>query len=165
MQSVAHYIALSAQDGILQRNRIENSSLSGTLSTTEPFIAEPPQELTQLGGFVIATYPPFLRLALRMVIQLHRPVELHFSIHHNGNVAASAEKLHNLFSFARQSRPSRTGLRILFKPAQFVTFKTEIHFAQLRSNRPPNWKIPAFQGDGLGIFDYRLAPHRNQSFF
>jgi len=26
MRSVAHYIALSAQDGILQRNRIENSS-------------------------------------------------------------------------------------------------------------------------------------------
>jgi hypothetical protein len=26
MRSVAHYIALTAQDGILQRNRIENSS-------------------------------------------------------------------------------------------------------------------------------------------
>jgi hypothetical protein len=93
------------------------------------------------------------------------PIELHLSIHDNGNVTPLFKKLHYLLSLSRQLGPPRARFRILFESPQFVPFKLKVHFPQSGSAGPTDWKFLVAQGYNFRIFHHHLSLDQNESLF
>jgi hypothetical protein len=81
------------------------------------------------------------------------------------DVFSILQKLHKLFAFPGQLRPSGFGVRILFQPPQFSLLETKVYLLELAF-----WSLPDGIGfsveiDGFLVIDQSLLPHSDKGGF
>jgi hypothetical protein len=92
-------------------------------------------------------------------------IEVNFAIHDYRDVFSILQKLHGLFAFPGQLRPSGFGVRILFQAAQFSILETEVYLLQLAFCSLPNGIGFSVKIDGFLFIDQSLFPDNDKGGF
>src|SRR5580698_9890435 len=83
-------------------------------------------------------------------------IEVNFSIDDYCDVFSLLQKLHGLFALPVQPGPSRSGVRILFRAAQFMIFETEVYLLPLAFCGLPNGIGSSVEIDSFLVIDQSL---------
>ena len=91
-------------------------------------------------------------------------VESDFASRDRGDISASIEKLHHLFSGTREFGPSRFCFGILFEPAKGAACKSEINLPQAAGRGAFRRIFHPVDFRNAGAIHQNLFPHREQNF-
>jgi hypothetical protein len=89
-------------------------------------------------------------------------VERDFAVHHDCEVAAAIEELHDALSRARELGPARFCLGVLLDAAQRVAFEFEINLPQAVCGSADGGIRHAINFGGGGTLDQDLPPDRDE---
>jgi hypothetical protein len=114
--------------------------------------------LRKNSGGIIAI-GPFLASVVRFA------VERDFAIHHDREVTTGFEELHYAFPRARELRPTRFCLGILFDTPKRASLEIEVHLPQTVRGCARSGVLHAVNASRTGAIHQDLAPNRDEGFF
>jgi hypothetical protein len=88
---------------------------------------------------------------------------MHLPINNDRDISTGFQELHDLLSFSRHRRPSRSGLGILFQPAQIHSAESKINLLQAPARSALYCVTLPFNYDKFQVLDQALIPDLDKS--